>query len=516
MQSKKYISLLFELFRKIDYRDKENSGKKKLTGIILAYLVSNTVLSFNFFSFFSEKSYVILTLTSNLFLIGIIVLNEFDNLFLAVKSYDSFITLPLKSREIFIAKYLSALIYLSLFIFACMLPQTVFFYFYEHDVFKTFMYAATVFMFSYSIIMFLILVYLFILNAFRGKAHMLLNILQLLFFVFVFYSSTFSSRIKRGNITSGAKFDISSLGIVSYLPQTFYSESVYNAFYALLCLMIMIILITVLFHYMSENYLKLLEKVQSIQKVKKSGKKINFSFYNKFIWKHLLNNKYEEASYELTRDQIKNSRFLRLKFIPFALMPLMLVIVGIISGISELLFFNPSSSNPFLKTELLIISPSITMMIIMSSKLLVSNTKILDDNSSDTLWIYQNLAIPDIRLIINGANKFVFFNFIVPVLILILVSLSFVEDFRIVLMNVLFISASVFFLLTMGTLFDKIYPFTLESTKFNSASKLLEILFSIILGVVIFLIQIFVFQNIIFVIVFIIFFFTVSILLNRN
>ena len=243
MQNKKYVGLLFELFRKIDYRDKENSGKKKLTGIILAYLVSNTVLSFNFFSFFGEKSYVILTLTSNLFLIGIIVLNEFDNLFLAVKSHDSFIMLPLKSSEVFIAKFFSALIYLSVFIFACLLPQTVFFYFYEHDAFKTFMYAVTVFTFSYSIVMFLILVYLFILNTFSGKAHILLNILQLLFFIFVFYSSTFSSRIKSGNIPSEVKYDISAFGIVNYLPQAFYSESVYNAFHTLLILMIMIILI---------------------------------------------------------------------------------------------------------------------------------------------------------------------------------------------------------------------------------------------------------------------------------
>lgn len=516
VQRSNYISLLFDLFRKIDYRDKENSGKKKLTGIIIGYIVSNTVLSFNFYSFFNEKSYIILTLTSNIFLIGIIVLNEFDTLFLAVKSYDFLITLPLRSRDIFISKFLSALIYLSSFIFACMLPQSIFFYFYEHDVFKTFLYAYVTFMFSFSIIVLLILIYLFILNVFKNKAHILLNLLQLLFFIFIFYSTTLSSRVKSRELPSVVKFDILSFEFVKYLPQNFYLEAVYNISYAIVCLVIMVLMISVLFIYMSGNYQKLLETVLSSGKVRKTRKKINFSFLGNFVKKYLLKDNYETASYELVKDQLKNSRFLRLKFIPFALMPLMMVIVGLISGIKELLFFNPSSSNPFLKTDLLMMSPSITMMIIMSSKLLVSSTKILDDNSSGTLWIYQNLPIPEKRLITKGANKFVFINLIIPVLLFILVSLSIAENFRIVLMNILFVSASVYFMLTVGSLFDKTYPFTLESTKFNSASKLLEILFSMLLGVVIFLIQIFVFQNIIFVILFVAIFFTVSILLNRK
>jgi len=80
----------------------------------------------------------------------------------------------------------------------------------------------------------------------------------------------------------------------------------------------------------------------------------------------------------------------------------------------------------------------------------------------------------------------------------------------------LFIMTSVYFILTLKSLTDKTYPFTLESSKFNSASKLVEILFSMLIGVAVFLIQIFVFQNIIFVIIFIVVFLIISILLNKK
>ena len=74
------IKTLFSLFSKLDYRDKNNSGKKKMAGIMIAYLFSNSILSYNFHFIFDEKSYVILTFTSCLFMSAFIVLNDFENL----------------------------------------------------------------------------------------------------------------------------------------------------------------------------------------------------------------------------------------------------------------------------------------------------------------------------------------------------------------------------------------------------------------------------------------------------
>lgn len=59
-------------------------------------------------------------------------------------------------------------------------------------------------------------------------------------------------------------------------------------------------------------------------------------------------------------------------------------------------------------------------------------------------------------------------------------------------------------------------PFTIESGKFNSASKLIEIFTAMIIGIILILIQIFAFQNIIFALVTIASFIIISFLLNRN
>ena len=198
-------------------------------------------------------------------------------------------------------------------------------------------------------------------------------------------------------------------------------------------------------------------------------------------------------------------------------MPVLFVLIGLISEMPHLLFFTTAGSeDSFFKTAILMISPSITFTILMCSRLLISNTKILDENSSDTTWIYESLPVKSKNQVILGANKFVYTFFIVPPLIVILILLCFKADFLTVSLNIIYIFTGIYFINSIGSLFDNTYPLTLESTKFNSASKFIEIFLAMILGAILFLIQIFVFQNIIFVTAAIALFVIVSILLNRK
>ena len=198
-------------------------------------------------------------------------------------------------------------------------------------------------------------------------------------------------------------------------------------------------------------------------------------------------------------NQFRNSKFLRVKYIPITFMPLLFVIIGMISDSSKLLFFNiHSGADSFFRTAIVILSPTITFTLIMCSRLLISNTKILDESSVNTEWIYDSLPIKEKRFIIKGVNKFIYTAFIFPLIISIAILLSFKADFNVVLYNILYIS------------------FTLESTKFSSASKFIEIFIAMIMGMILFLIQIFVFQNIIFVIISVLIFTIISLLLNRN
>lgn len=514
----KDTKILFSLFQKLDYRDKENSAKKKLTGIIISYLFANTVLSYNYFTAFDERSYVILALTSNLFLLALIVLTDFENLFLAARNIEVLRTLPVPGSSVFKAKFLSAVIFLLFFILSSAVPQVIFFYFIDHNILRTLAFLSVDVMFGYFAVGILILIYTFALKFFKEKATLILNFLQIFFFVFIFYSSTLASRVKHLPNELHVKENLLNLSIVKYLPQAFYSNAVYDAVYFITCLILAGGIFFLLFRLIAGNYYALADTVRSLNTKRKLSKpKFDLTFLKNFIDRFILSNNYERASFELVMNQFRNSKFLRVKYIPIIFMPLLFVIIGMISGSQNLLFFNRNlRADSFFRTAIIILSPAITFTLIMCSRLLISNTKILDESSVNTEWIYDSLPIKEKRSVIKGSNKFIYTAFIFPLIISITILLSFKADFTAVILNILYISSGIYFINSVSLLFDKTYPFTLESTKFSSASKFIEIFIAMIMGIVLFLIQIFVFQNIIFVIITVLFFTIVSILLNRN
>jgi len=511
--------ILFSLFQKLDYRDKENSGKKKLIGILIAYLFSNSVLSYNFYLTFDERSFIILTLTSNLFLIALIVLSDFDNLFLGTRSYEMLNTLPVKTTRIFFVKFLSAILFLFLFILAASIPQVIFFFFTDYSFIKTSAYILANLMFCYFSISILIFIYIFVLSHFTEKAGIILTIIQIVFFAFVFYSSTLSTRISSGQEGTFVKASIMDSGIVKYLPQNYFSNSVYNPFVFVFCMLITGAVLFLLPLFISKKYSSILLRVNFIKKKKSSLSKINlnFSSIRNFISKYILTNSYERATYNLVKFQLCNSKVLRIKYIPMAFMPILILLIGIISDLPNLIFFNKYiGEDSFFKTTIFVMSPSVTLTLLMCSRILISNTKILDESTVDTRWIFDMLPVTNGRLLIKGTYKFIYINFLLPVFLIILILLSFRADLLTVLTNIAFISTAIYFINSVSLLFDKTYPFTLENSKFNSISKFMEIIFAILLGIILFLLQIFVFQNIIFVLISIIIFASLSILLNRN
>jgi hypothetical protein len=509
---------LISLFQKLDYRDKRNSGKKKLIGILTAYLFSNTALSYNFFMFFDDKSYIILSLSSNLFLILLLVLNDFENLFLGRKSQEILTSLPLKSSELFLSKFISAMVFLFFFIFASSLPQVVFFYFKTNSILITLSFFLTNILFCYSLSGLIIIAYSFVLKNFTRKAPFILNVIQIIFFIFIFYSTSLSSRHSTFRKEFSEKIDITLNGFVKYLPQTFYSESVYAPAIFILCLVITGFVFILLYRTVAGNYDILLKKAELLDRKKKSlTPDFRSGFLKSFRDKFILRNNYESASYYLVRNQLKSSGFLKAKYWPVAIMPVLLATVGLVSGIKNLLFFNnPDGSSSVFNTAVLVLSPSISFTLMMSSRILISNTRILDEGSSGTEWIYLSLPLPEASRLIKGSYKYIYMNFIFPSVILLVFLIGFKFDMFTVLLNIFFIVSGIYFVNTIALIFDKTFPFTLESTKFNSASKFLDVFAAMFLGLILFLIQIFVFQNIIFVAAVIAVFLTLSFLINRN
>ncbi|MBK8981250.1 MAG: hypothetical protein IPM38_02755 [Ignavibacteria bacterium] len=508
----------FSLFQKLDYRDKENSGLRKITGIIIAYLFSNTLLSYNFSLLFDERSYIIMCLTTNLFLISMIVINDFDNLFLSARIKNKLDSFPLKSADIFKAKFLSAVVFLFIFISVASVPQLVFFYLTGKSFIITLSFFFVNILFCYFAIGLITLNYSLILLFLKKGSPVFLALFQVLFFAFVFYTSGAIGRNTEAVTKLFNKIDLTDIGFVNFLPQTYFSLSVYDPFWFFYLLAGCLIVLTVLFRFIAVKYNSLFQNLISLRKKKSNA--IRFPEIGKSIKTmsgFLTGGNTGAATFLLVKDHLKNSPFLRLKYIPLLFIPVVVVLIGFITNPAEFLFFQPAKESSWImKLVVLPVSPAITMTLFMCARLLISNSKIADENSPNTKWIFDSLPARNVSSYIKGANSFIYFVLVLPMIFLIFILLSFAADLLTVNLNLIFISTAVLFVISVTALFDKTLPFTLESSKFNSATKFLEVILSVFIGLIIFLIQIFIFQNIIFVLSAAILFIAVSFILNRN
>lgn len=507
----------FSLFQKLDYRDKENSGLRKITGIIIAYLFSNTLLSYNFSLLFDERSYIIMCLTTNLFLVSMIVINDFDNLFLSARTKNKLDSFPIKSADIFKAKYLSAVVFLFIFISVASLPQLVFFYLTVKSLSHTLSFFFVNILFCYFAIGLITLAYSLILLFLKKGSPVFLALFQVLFFAFVFYSSGAIGRNPDAGSMVFTKVDLTKIGFVNFLPQTYFSLSVNDPIWFIYLLAVCLFVMILLFRFIAVKYDSLFHNLISLRKKKTSV--VRFPEIGKSVKTmsgFLTGGNSGAATFLLVKDHLKNSPFLRLKYIPLLFIPVIVVLVGFITNPAEFLFFKSAKESSWIiKTAVLPVSPAIIMTLFMCVRLLISNSKISDENSPNTKWIFKSLPARNVSSYIKGANSFIYFVLVLPIIILIFILLYFAADLLTVTMNLLFISTAVLFIISVTSLFDKTLPFTLESSKFNSATKFLEVILSVFVGLIVFLIQIFIFQNIIFVLSAAVFFITVSFILNR-
>ncbi len=508
------LSNLLRTFFLVEIRDKNNAGLKKFAGTLAIYLFVNSMLSFGYYRAFNEKSYVILSFSSILFLLSFIVLTDMGNLFFSGRHRELLRSLPLRNEDLMLSRIISSFTFLSILITAALVPQVIFFYKYSESIFRCISFAAAEFLFAYLIIGLEIIMYSVAVKFLKSRATLLINLMQVLFFVFIFYSTSLSSG-KSGVKSLLTREDISQSQFVKYIPQTLYAGALDDNLRFALCFAITAAVFAFLFIFLKKNQDDIADSFAAISvKPEKTTKISILNRYSSALEKLLLKDNVETAGFKLAQNQIGNSKFLKMKFFPVFLMPVVVVITGVAMNISSLIIFDGSKN--FITTSIIMISPTVTFTLIMCSRLLMSNTKILDPASSETMWIYETLPVENTKKILTGTAKYIHAYFVLPAVVIVIVLLTFKIDFTAVFTNLLFISSGIYFINSVNLLFDKTLPFTLESSKFNSISKVTEILFSILLGMLLFFIQIFVFQNIIFVLISIVILIAAAILINRN
>jgi len=500
------------LFFKLDYRDKDKSSRKKLIGILTGYLTVNSLLAMNYFLAFEYMSYAILSFTVNIFLLSFLVLNDFQNLFFAKSQTELLRVLPLKTEDIFLSKMISAFLYLSLITLVCAVPQTIFFYFYEYSIIKSLVFIFENFLFVLSSVILILLIFSVLILRTPRKSNSFIYVFQFMFLVFVMYSSSYATRAKFQSSQT-----ILNSRFTEFLPQKYFALSLDNFWFILISIAVIFVLVLIFYLLLRNNYVKMSDIIFGLEDLKRKKRTFRiFSGFHNITSKIFLGNNLERASYNLVRNQFLHSRTFKIRYVPLTFIPLVFCLIGIFMESQKYLVFSESSENGILNTGFIILTPSIVMTMIMCSRLMVTNTKIADENSDNAEWIYGVLPIDDKKMFLRGVLKFIYINLLLPMIAGSFIILLFKISFLPLFLNLLYMVSAMFFVNSLFLLFDNKYPFSLKASKYNSTSRLIEVFLMALIGAVFFIGQIFIFQNIVFILIAIILIFGASILISKK
>lgn len=502
--SNKNNIVLTKMFLNLDFRNSGDSGFKKLIGLVITYLFVNTMMSFSSFTQHNQNVFVFMALTVNLFLVGFIVISDYSNLFFTNKYTDVLKSLPVTEENIFISKVTSAMAYLSVYPFVMVIPPSVFIYFYNHSIANSLMFALISFIFSYFIIALVFFLNSLVVIRSKGKSKILIFIFQMVFISFIFIMNKYSGR------HSGSA-DFLALSFVKFFPQYYLLLVFNNVLYLLPYFLITALLFFFNYVFFRKNYYKLSEIINSTSKHDK-GRKLFFLNLAP-VENIILRNNVERSSYYLTKNLFHANSTLKLRLMPVLLLPVIATAIAMFSDVNEMLIISGLEKlSPY---EIYVLSPSITLAIIMAARLVYSSTKISFEEDENVQSLFEVMPVENRFKFLKGVNKFVSLYLVFPVSVLCLGLVLFRFPHYDVILNFVYVFAFISFFNTLTMKFDKVYPFTVPATKFNNSTKYFNLLGAILLGIVLVASQIFVFKNILFFITAIFVILAVKVLLNK-
>ena len=505
-------SVLYSLFVKMDFRDKKNSGFKRLFGILIAYLFANFILSFSTYSNFDRDSFIVICMSTNAFFLAFVILSDFVSLFLN-RGEDEFInSLPVKEERIFFSKFFAAFTFISFYVVAIVLPQLFFYYRYTESVSSSALFVVSVFLFNIFIISLLVILYTFVLRFFSKVSYLFIYSINIIFLLYIFYSTSLRSKA-----FELGKHSIIEMDFVSYLPQVYFAKALADPGLFAISFSASIAVMLLAFFLIRANLPQLQKNVKDISRKKPSAKKEKINFVDKIAGALILRDNLQRASYFLMKDQLVNSGTLRMRYVIFLLMPVVFALMASFTDFAGGVYFESRKLASLVPDgSVAVLSPSILFIFILCVRLIISNTKIADTNSNDVEWIYGSLPLKNPVPLRLGVLKFIFVNFFVPLLLVMTLILLRKADVTSIVFNLAYVTGGVFFISAVLFRFDRNYPFSLDSSQMDSTGKFLEILITILLGIIIFVIQLFIFKNIIFIVTSIVLLFVIGGLLLKS
>lgn len=481
------IFYLTRFFLKVDFRNREERKFGRVIAIIISYLFANVLLSGNAYLLFDKNSFVLVSFSTSMFLVVLLILSEYDNLFFEKSNLDFIRLLPLKSQHLFLSKFISATCYLVFFISVLVIPQSIFFYYYDRSYIDVVGFIIVSFLFMFSSVSCVIIVYTVVLQVFR-KTRFFIYLLQGAFIFYVLgINSVASEAIKSG------RGNLLAFSAIKYTPQYFFLKGIEGGINLWIALGIAILLFLIMYFLFVNVYFsvsEILVSQDSRRKVCSSFKSI--SLFEK-VERFILKNSNTQAGYLLALNMFFHSKTLRMRIFPTVLLPVLFTIV-IISTNQNNIFFTFDKMPEFFETEIEILTPPITLILLLSSRLLVKNFLYSEEGSVNILEFYKSLPLENGKLFWKGVIVFLSIFLLVPVFIIVSVCLSFVANVSTVIANVIFIFSFIIFLNSLNLINTKVLPFSVSSSRYSSLTRLGDVVFMFLIGIVFFIFQILVFK----------------------
>ncbi|KAA0209909.1 MAG: hypothetical protein OZ913_06535 [Ignavibacteriaceae bacterium] len=499
--------LLTKFFISQTLRDKDNNSFRKIVGILLIYLISNFILSYNFYITFTKTGYIFLTISLALFFLGFMLLNDFRNIFFLNRDNRILASMPISMGDLTISKIISGFLFSFALVIVLLIPSAFFYYQYSNSIVEVFLY--TLILFEFTITVTFILMLLFALSfKLSGSSTFLFIIFQIIFFVFIFISTGFKQELP------GVRLDIESINYLRFFPQMLYAKSIEQPVLILFTTILTFVTILFTVFFISKNILSFSDNNNSKIKTGYSGIKQFTGFCVNSTLNFFCSNRYQKAFYQLTFELFTGSRDLSLKFLSLMLMPVIFSIIGLFLSTTTFQASSMPDGFPW-KPQFDLLSPAVIILLLFSMFSLMRIMKTSDPKDKNTQWLFHitNIQIKDANA---GSFKFLTVFFLIPVVSVVSLIAFFNNSPVSLFLNLLFIASVV---LLTGTLYLKTFkefPFTKNAGTENPFKNFLPLLSSLGITIIVFIVQIFTFQNIIFVISASVIFFIIAILILKK
>ncbi|MCI0473637.1 MAG: hypothetical protein L0Y76_08660, partial [Ignavibacteria bacterium] len=354
------------------------------------------------------------------------------------------------------------------------------------DLSATFHFFAVSLLFSYFSLGVIFLLYTFFLSFSKGKSRLPLILFQVSFIFFVLYINRLLNSGPDSLYSKQSAF-------IAFLPQYYLLLSFSNKIYALFAFGWTFLIYLAAFLIFRKKYSGLSEIINSADT--SSGRKISFSVISPLLVNAELlfvRNKTERASFYLIKNVFRNSTVMKLRTVMLFFLPLIALSVGLILNISDMIYIQETGY------ELYLISPSVSVVILMSLKLIISGFKIPADQDSDIDWVYDSIPLENKLLFRRGSVKFSLFFYLIPVSVISGLVLFIKIPAADIILNILYLISFSMLFTELIIRVEKSLPFTEKNPKFGSAAKYIDVISVILSGTVFFVSQIIIFKNVIF------------------